>query len=114
MNKLRLSELRKDKNATQTEVAKYLNVSREAYSQYETGRREMNYETMFLLADYFSVSIDYLLGRYEHNPMLVNKNEAHIIELYRLLDERGKASIESSLNFEYEQSSDKRMSKKAT
>ena len=114
MNELRLRELRKDKNVTQIDIAKYLSVSREAYSQYETGRREMNYETMFLLADYFSVSIDYLLGRYEHNPMVVNKKEAHLIDLYRLLDERGKASIESSLNFEYEQSSDKRTSKKAT
>ena len=104
MYKLKLRELRKDKNVTQNEIAKYLMVSREAYSQYETGRHEMNYDTLCLLADYFSVSIDYLLGRYETNPILVNKKETHMINLYRLLDERGKATVEATLNFEYEQS----------
>jgi len=103
MNKLRLRELRKEKNVTQNEIAEYLMVSREAYSQYETGRRQMNYETLCLLADYYNVSIDYLLGRYETNPMLVNKGETHLIKLYRLLDERGKATVESTLDFEYKQ-----------
>jgi len=112
MYKSRLRELRKDKNVTQNEVAKYLKVSREAYSGYELGNRQMNYEILFLLADYYSVSIDYLLGRYETNPMLVNKNETHLIDLYRLLDERGKAAVESTLNFEYEQSKNNKMSKK--
>jgi len=104
MNKLKLRELRKDKNVTQSEIAKYLMISRETYSQYETGRHQMNYETLFLLADYFSVSIDYLLGRYETDSMLVNKKERHLVGRYRMLDERGKAAVELTLDFEYEQS----------
>jgi len=104
MYELKLRELRENKRVTQNEIAKYLMISRSAYSQYETGKHQMNYETLYLLADYYSVSIDYLLGRYETNPMIVNKKEAHIIELHRLLDERGKAAVESTLNFEYEQS----------
>ena len=104
MYKLKLKKLREDKNVTQKELANYLNITRSAYSGYELGTRQMNYETLCLLADYYSVSIDYLLGRYETNPILVNKKETHIINLYRLLDERGKATVESTLNFEYEQS----------
>lgn len=112
MYELRLRELRKNKNITQNEIAKYLMVSREAYSQYETGRREMNYEALCLLADYYAVSIDYLLGRYETNPRQVNKEESHLIDLYRLLDERGKATVELTLNSQYEQSNGKKETKR--
>jgi len=105
MYELRLRELRENKNVTQNEIAELLKITRSAYSQYETGRRQMNYETLCLLADYYSVSIDYLLGRYETNPILVNKKESYLIELYRLLDERGKVTVEATINFEYEQSS---------
>jgi len=104
MYELKLRELREDKNVTQKELAMYLNITRSAYSGYEIGTRQMSYEVLFLLADYFSVSIDYLLGRYEVNPLLVNREERHLVERYRLLDERGKAAINSNLNFEYEQS----------
>jgi len=112
MNEIRLRELREDKRVTQNEVAKYLTISRSAYAHYESGDRQMNYEMLFLLADYYSVSIDYLLGRYEENPMPVNKKETRIIEVYRLLDERGKAAVESTLNFEYEQSNGEKLAKK--
>ena len=108
MYELRLKELRENKNVTQKKLAEYLKITRSAYSGYETGNRQMNYEILCLLADYFSVGIDYLLGRYETNPMPVNKKETRIIELYRLLDERGKATVESTLNFEYEQSNVKK------
>ncbi|MCL2158492.1 MAG: helix-turn-helix domain-containing protein [Oscillospiraceae bacterium] len=104
MRKTRLCELRKEKNVTQGEIAKYLNVTRSAYSGYELGTRQMNYEILFLLADYFSVSADYLLGRYETNPILVTKDEGRLIERYRLLDERGKAAVRAALDFEYAQS----------
>jgi transcriptional regulator with XRE-family HTH domain len=112
MYKLNLRELRKEKNVTQNEIAQYLKVSRETYSQYETGRHQMNYETLFLLADYYDITIDYLLGRCETNPISVSKNETHLINTYRLLDERGKATIEANLNFEYEQSNINKESKK--
>ena len=44
-----------------------LNISQNAISQYETGAREAGYDTLVAIADYFDVSIDYLLGRTE-NP----------------------------------------------
>jgi transcriptional regulator with XRE-family HTH domain len=112
-NLLRLRELRKNKRLTQNEVAKLLMVSREVYCQYESGKRQMNYEILCSLADYHKVSIDYLIGRCEENPMLVNKGEAYLIERYRLLDERGKSGVETTLNFEYEQSREKNEKKAA-
>ena len=114
MYELRLRELREDKRVTQSEVAEYLMISRSAYAHYESGNRQMNYETLFLLADYYAVSIDFLLGRYEANPKMVNKKETYLIDLYRLLDERGKSAVESTLNFEYEQSNGAKTNKKAS
>ncbi|WP_439022639.1 helix-turn-helix domain-containing protein [Bacillus thuringiensis] len=48
---------------TQEEVAKYLGISRARYSHYENGRSEPDNETLKKLADFFDISVDYLLGR---------------------------------------------------
>lgn len=62
----RLKQLRTRKKRTQGEVAKVLGVTRPAYTAYETGKRNPDYETLQKIADYFEVSIDYLLGREAH------------------------------------------------
>lgn len=59
----RLISLRKDKKLTQHELAKQLGITRSALSQYELGNRQPDYETLEKIAQYFHVSIDYLLGR---------------------------------------------------
>ena len=46
-----------------------LNMNQNSISRYETGEREADYETLIAIADYFNVSIDYLLGRTD-NPYL--------------------------------------------
>lgn len=77
-----LVKLRKEKNKTQKEVAEYLQTSQQTYGRYENGTREADYETLCKLADYFGVSVDYLLGReMEENasPLL------HIPEEYKNL-----------------------------
>ena len=56
-------KLRNEKKLSQQEVAKVLNITRQAYSRYERGEREANYETLDCLAHFYDVSIDYLLGR---------------------------------------------------
>ena len=58
-----LKQLRKSKGLTQDELAKLLKVSRSAIGMYENGSREPDYETLEVIADYFNVDIDYLLGR---------------------------------------------------
>lgn len=58
-----LKELRTDAELTQEELGEKLNISRTAISKYETGEHEPNLSFLIKLSDYFSVSIDYLLGK---------------------------------------------------
>ncbi len=60
---MRLKELRKSKNISQLKLAMDLGINQNTVSRYETGEREADYKTLIALADYFNVSIDYLLGR---------------------------------------------------
>jgi len=64
---MRLRELRKQKKISQIALAMALNVNQNSISRYETGEREADYATLIALADYFDVSIDYLLER-TNNP----------------------------------------------
>lgn len=57
-----LFELRQNKKLTQKAVASHLGISRQAYANYETGAREPDIATLRALADFFEVSVDYLLG----------------------------------------------------
>ena len=59
----RLKEIRKSKGVTQKAMAKYLGVLEQSYQLYEYGKREPNHETTIKLADFFDVSLDYLMGR---------------------------------------------------
>ena len=59
----RLSELRKQKNLKQKDVAGHFGMPVRTYQNYEGGQREPNFSTLVALADYFDVSLDYLLGR---------------------------------------------------
>lgn len=59
----KLKELRKEKHMTQKEMAKILNVSRSCVANYESDRRQPDQESLIFIADYFHVSIDYLMGR---------------------------------------------------
>lgn len=60
---MRLKELRKKKHISQTRLAIELNLSQNTVSRYETGEHEPDLATLVLIADYFDVSVDYLLGR---------------------------------------------------
>lgn len=59
----KLKELRISKGLTQEELGKILNKTKNNISQYETSKREPDSETLKTLADFFGVSVDYLLGR---------------------------------------------------
>ncbi|SEJ18308.1 Transcriptional regulator, contains XRE-family HTH domain [Propionispira arboris] len=60
---MRLKELRLRQNLNQKDIAKYINKTTQAYSLYERGERDPDSATLILLADFFDVSLDYLLGR---------------------------------------------------
>lgn len=63
----RLKLLRIEKGLTQKEIAEFLGIATNAYQNYEYDKREMNITVLKTLADYFDVSIDYLVGRSD-NP----------------------------------------------
>lgn len=65
----RLKELRKSRNLTQVRLAIDLNMSQNSISRYETEQHQADYDTLILFADYFDVSVDYLLGRTENPAM---------------------------------------------
>lgn len=59
----RLKQLREEKSISQLKLATDLNMNQNSISRYETEQRQADYQTLIALADYFNVSIDYLLGR---------------------------------------------------
>jgi transcriptional regulator with XRE-family HTH domain len=59
----RLRDLRDDADLSQKQVADLLGINQRAYSNYETGKREIPSRFLILLADYYHVTIDYILGR---------------------------------------------------
>lgn len=59
----RLKELRKKKRISQLKLATDLDMNQNSISRYENGEREADYKTLIAFADYFGVSIDYLLER---------------------------------------------------
>ena len=62
-----LRSIREDRDIRQKEVASYLNVSQNTYSQYETGVISLTAEVLIKLAKFYDVSIDYLLDQTD-NP----------------------------------------------
>lgn len=58
-----IRNLREDNDKTQQELADYLNVKQTTYSKYELGKINIPIEVFIKLADYYDVSVDYLLGR---------------------------------------------------
>ncbi len=60
---MKLKELRLSKKNTQEEISKLINTSITCYNYYEKEKREPNIETLCKLADYYNVTLDYLVGR---------------------------------------------------
>lgn len=67
---MRLKELRKKKKISQLKLAMDLGMNQNSISRYENGEREADYVTLFAFADYFGVSVDYLLERTDNPTFL--------------------------------------------
>lgn len=59
----KIRDLREDRDLKQREIAAYLNCSQRVYSNYELGQRDIPTDVLIRLANYYKVSIDYLLGQ---------------------------------------------------
>ena len=66
---MRLKELRKKKGISQLRLATDLNTTQNTISRYETGERDPGIDELVKIADYFNVSVDYLIGRTENPSM---------------------------------------------
>ncbi len=59
---MRIRDLREDKDLTQKQIAEYLHIKQNTYSQYENGQRQIPINFLIALAKYYNTSTDYILG----------------------------------------------------
>lgn len=71
---VRFAELRKDNNLKQKHISKILNVSEDRYSKYERCINDMTIEKCNVLANFYNVSLDYLLGLSDYNNREVSRD----------------------------------------
>lgn len=76
-----LKLLRKQHNLSQKEIGNIFHASQNTVSQWENGTRKPSYDIIKEIADYFDVSVDYLLGRQEQLPELNSKDKREIQEI---------------------------------
>ena len=84
----RLRELRREKGISLKELGAVVNVAESTMSLYENGKRQPDYETLFKLADFFDVTVDYLLRGGNKNECLREKklDEKDICEAEQLIN----------------------------
>lgn len=73
-----IRNLREDNDKKQIELANYLNVRQTTYSKYELGKINIPIEIFIKLADYYDVSVDYLLGRTKEKNCTGLKSDTQI------------------------------------
>jgi len=73
----RLKNLREDADLTQAQVGAYLHISQRSYAHFEAGTRGVPIEILVSLADFYQVSLDYLVGRSNQKEMLPKADSAN-------------------------------------
>ena len=89
-----IAELRVDKGMNQEQLANVLNVSRSTLANWEVGNRSIDVETLVVIADYFQVSCDYLLGRTKHKYNFALENEKNVDAIMSIYETLKKYKIE--------------------
>ncbi len=97
----KIKELRKEEGKTQREIAAAIGVSAQVFRNYEIGRNQPSIEMLIKIADYFLVSVDYLIGRSDDLGIIsfraeeetLTEGERKILHRYRKLDESRKESL---------------------
>ena len=65
----RIQDLRTDADMSQKQLSEILHISQRSYSHYETGSRNIPVEMLIRLANYYDISVDYLVGRTDKKEM---------------------------------------------
>lgn len=85
----RLKKLREERKLSQQQLADKLSINRSTYARYELGQTQPDYDTLRKIADFFEVSVDYLLGRESNNdlPELTEKDKKDVAkQLEKILE----------------------------
>lgn len=90
-----LTKIRKQKNLTQAQVAKALNIGQSTLSQYERGSRNMDEPIILMFANYYNVSADYLLGIDETKQKAIDETMA----MYDGLSPEDKDKVKAFVQF---------------
>ncbi len=96
-----IKHLRTEHNITQQDLAQLVGVKTSTVGMYETGARQPSYEIIIKIADYFSVSTDYLLGRIQAE---LSADEAVIAKEINMLTLEEKKVIRTLLNYMHNKS----------
>ena len=94
--KNRLRGLRKGKDLNQTQIAAVLRISQRGYSKYETGENKIPPEVLLRLADFYGVSVDYLLGRDETPAAQPPRGGSGRLQLAALRREHGMTQAQAA------------------
>ena len=101
-----LKELRTEHGLKRSELARETGINANTLANYEKGTRQASYETLILLADYFNVTVDELLGREEKpdlprafggNPARLNGEEQRVVADFRRLPSADKTRLKDYL-----------------
>ena len=97
---IRIKELRKEKGINQQKLAMELNITQAGISKYELGKAEPDISMLIHLADYFDVSVDYLIGRTDYPASLKphTPQEEALLEKIRSLDRADRKKLEGYLD----------------
>lgn len=94
---IRLKKLREEKEMNMKEVARALSLPYMTYVNWEKGEREPNSDMLIKLADFFGVSIDYMIGRSEERAVkhltAATGEEDELLRLFRRMSNDGKAAL---------------------
>ena len=100
---MKLKELRKQNNLSQAEIAKILNTSQQNYNRYENGKIEPDLKTLYKLADFFNVSLDYLCDRQYNNKIgYIPDDKVEIIKQLLLLNSSNLAKTQAYIQSKLE------------
>lgn len=83
----RIRDLREDRDLKQDELARAVGIDQRTISNYETGKTKPDSEALIKLADFFGVSIDFLVGRTNYNVSTNQERIKLIDKIKRALDE---------------------------
>ncbi len=84
---MRLKELRQSCSLSQRQLGDHLGLSKSSIGNYENGVRQPDFETVILMADYFGVTVDYLIGHSALPTFEVTAQEEKMLQVYRTLPE---------------------------